>query len=74
MKIEGLTGYREDSYSEQEVVSMATDYVWNINKIEKRGEILLDFLNERWGISFFKTDEVRKEILGINYLFQNDTK
>lgn len=67
-KIAGLAGYSIGSYSEQEVVVMARDYIWDISKIRTRGYKLLKFLNKRWKVNLFVDDSQKDTLLGINYI------
>lgn len=58
------TGYRYGSYSEIEVASSSD---WNSEQILERGIKLLDFLEERWGVTIGDRDQ-KTRALGLEFL------
>lgn len=62
----GRIGYDKGSYSEQEV---STKQDWTPDEILKRGLKLLDFMEQRWDISFPNL-ETKIKILGIPFLME----
>ena len=59
-----MTGYKFGSYSENEV-ALLTD--WNAEEIVRRGLSLLNFMEERWNLSFGDEDSKLKA-LGLEFM------